>query len=231
MGTLQPPSSPVLALAAPPARRPSKYIRRTARMSTGGKPPAPRNAILRRPGAGDNMVLDFPTRQRLAQEGRTYAPSFLLLPLKCVTYLLLVKFYAECESFVVLSGLTSLERLRNILVCYTSFIQPALLIFIIDSGFDQAYVLKSWIEHPDADFKTDTVATFLHDSGLSVHHPSFQSMGVVSGDDLLNLSLELRSPVIRIKVKDALGLDGPPWQKFRATFCDFARPVVWELDD
>lgn len=57
-------------------------------------------------------------------------------------------------------------------------------------------------------------------------------MGVVSGDDLLKLSLEMRVPGTRIKVKDALHLDNAlAWQEFRLKLFAFARPVVLEIED
>lgn len=55
-------------------------------------------------------------------------------------------------------------------------------------------------------------------------------MGIVTGDDLLKLSLELRNPDNRVKIKDALSLDGPAWQGFRLRLFAFARPVVLEIE-
>lgn len=103
-------------------------------------------------------------------------------------------------------------------------------IFFQDNGVDDAYVKASWIEHPNADFQRDTVTAFLTDGGLLRHVLTFYNMGVVSGDDLLNLCLEMRAPEIRLKVKEALRLDGAEWFHAKAVLSDFARPVVWLLD-
>ena len=101
---------------------------------------------------------------------------------------------------------------------------------MLDNGIDTAYTPASWIEHPNADFKRDAVSTFLNDVGLSDHSEAFVSMGVVSGDDLLHLSLEMRTQTRRLILKEALGLEGAEWIRVKAVLMNFARPVVWVLD-
>lgn len=72
----QPPSSPELAPTAfpTPPELPKKNIRRTARMSTGGKRPTPKSSLILRSNTSPTrqQLLDFPTRQRLAKEGSAY---------------------------------------------------------------------------------------------------------------------------------------------------------------
>lgn len=110
----QPPSSPELTpTALPPPKRSQKTIRRTARMSTGGRPT--KSSLIQRK-VDHQQQLDFPTRERLAREGRAYV-IFLNARLTHPDQFFVVKFFAECVFFVVLYGLTSWEQLKNTSVC------------------------------------------------------------------------------------------------------------------
>lgn len=216
-----PPSSPVVA---PATARSSKFIRRTARMSTGGRKPD-------KHGRKDGQRhLNFPTKAEVARKGRVCA-------------LIIFSMFLRDSLVFPRSILQRLRVLRRPLRAYqlgtaqkylsTFFHLPPLhtLTFSVDNGVDTAYVESSWIEHPDADFKPDTVTMFLNDIGLSAYRANFTEMGVVSGDDLLNLCLEARNQVIRLKVKDALGLDGQEWREFRVKIGAFARQVVCVIED
>ncbi|KAF9006886.1 hypothetical protein BDZ89DRAFT_1048582 [Hymenopellis radicata] len=95
----------------------------------------------------------------------------------------------------------------------------------LDNYDAAAYERDSWVPHDEvAGFNADTVHVFLRDVGYLRVECLFIDMEIITGDDLLQLTVDIRIHERRQHLREALVL-GKAWKPFRRALRAFARPI------